>query len=138
MSRKKAKPNGIQVPPQDDPSSVGQILVDMGLVTRGQLGRAVEMQERSSIEQLLGKLLVAEGHISNKQLDMALNAQAGLRSKKETDQAKAQAAIASENCSSVVLMSQALRRKSSTIRRATSEGHAAVTPAMLAKTGGDD
>lgn len=119
--------------PKDDPHSIGNILKDMGLLTEGQLSTVLELQDRSSIEVMLGKLMVAEGLISNKQLDIALRAQEGLRHEDKTARALGQAEVAEASCATVINVASRVRTKSSdTRRRITGDAYPAVE-GMLAK-----
>lgn len=80
--------------PKDDPTSIGSILVTMGVISKEDLDAAVEEQENLSVEHLLGKLLVANGICSAEQIEIALAAQQGMRSEEEHKQAVAIASIA--------------------------------------------
>ena len=114
-------------------SAIGEILVQMGAVTSEQLDDMVELQERSSIEVMLGKLLVAHRFITEEQLEVALNAQEGLRSKKVAKQAMAQMRIIQQSGESAVGVAQDFKaRARELIRKTTGSGHPAVTSKMLA------
>jgi len=118
--------------PKDDPTSLGAILLAMGIINSHQLECAVEEQADSSIEVMLGKLLIANGLISSDQLDMALSAQVGLRSRKRDVKAKAQAAIAEEGSAQVIALAASVREKSSAAKkRATGDTFPAVTAGLL-------
>ena len=65
--------------PQDDPSSIGNILLRMQLITQRQLDEVKEEQAQMQEDLLMGNLMVARGLITNSQLDIALAAQQGLR-----------------------------------------------------------
>jgi len=122
------------VKPADDPTSLGQILVDMGLLSEGDLKAVVELQERSTLDQLLGRLAVAEGLISADQLEEALSAQAGLRSKSRPRRALAQAKIVELSAALVKGAATRLRARATAERKSrTGQGYPAVTAAMLAK-----
>jgi len=122
------------IDPKDDSTSIGSILVSMGVISIGQLSRAMEEQKNSSQDVLIGRLLVASGFISNEQLEVALNAQTGLRSKKSVVRANAQANIAEQSSAAVVRIAGHLRRQSAETRKSrTGEGHEAVTDEMLCK-----
>jgi len=123
------------VKPADDPTSLGSILVDMGLLSRENLATVVELQERSSLDQLLGRLAVAEGLISADQLEEALSAQAGLRSKSRPRRALAQAKIVELSAALVKGAATRLRARATEVRKAhTGQGYPAVSAAMLAKS----
>lgn len=74
-----------QVPPGDyvraaeDETSIGNILIELGHVTQGQLSEAVEVQ-RSRVPEL-GGVLIELGFINPEQLDEALLRQRILRGK---------------------------------------------------------
>ena len=53
---------------QEDPTSIGNILLELGLISRLQLSEALRWQE----EHLLGKILVEHRMITQESLDMAL------------------------------------------------------------------
>jgi hypothetical protein len=119
----------------DDPTSIGAILIAMSAITPEQLVEAVEQQERSTLEHLLGKLLVADGHCTSEQLDIALAAQEAMRSKDKKRQALAVAEIATVRKRGTNGARQRLiERSASIVRKATGQGHPAVAPEMLAKS----
>jgi hypothetical protein len=78
-----------------DETNIGNILIKMGAISEDELSDAVEMQERSSIEVMLGKLLIANEICTREQISMALAAQKGLRSGDKPEAALAIADIAS-------------------------------------------
>ena len=100
------------IDPKDDPTSIGSILVAMGVITMDQLLVAIEEQTSASKDVLLGKLLVASGFISHEQLEIALGAQEGLRSKKKVHRAHASATIAERSSAAVVEIAQSVRKHS--------------------------
>jgi hypothetical protein len=125
-------------PAADDPTSLGCILVAMSAVTPDQLAEAVEQQERSSIEHLLGKLLVADGHCTNDQLEIALAAQEAMRSKDKRKQAMAVAEIAKHRKRGTNgARLRIIERSASIVKKATGQDHPAITPEMLAKSNSD-
>lgn len=118
--------------PHDDPTSLGAILLAMGVITSEQLNQAIQEQENSSIEIMLGKLLVANDVISGDQLEMALSAQVGLRSKKREYKARAQASIAEASSAHVIALASSVRAKSEFNRkRTTGEAFPAITDQLL-------
>lgn len=132
------KPN-----PQDDASSIGNILLSMGVISEAQLWDVLVEQQKLREDQLLGKLLVASGIVSVAQLEQAMTMQKAMRSKKPAEAALANAdvAIARHRRNSVIAMRERIERKShaivrETTRRITSQDHPAVGP-MLAKSEGD-
>lgn len=62
-----------------DPTSIGSILMKMGVVTRAQVEEVMEEQIRLREDALLGKLLVAKGYCTNEQFDLAMEAQRLIR-----------------------------------------------------------
>lgn len=124
--------------PSDDPTSLGCILIAMSAVTPDQLSEAVEQQRMSSIELLLGKLLVADGHCTGEQLEIALAAQEAMRSKDKRKQAMAVAEIATHRkrlANGARL--RIIERSASIVKKATGQDHPAITAEMLAKSSGE-
>lgn len=80
--------------PKDDPTSLGAILLELGLVTQEQLEAVVEQQRHMREETMLGVLLVHNGILTQTELDIALSAQRGMREDNRTNQALAVADIA--------------------------------------------
>lgn len=121
--------------------TVGEILIEMGVCTSGQVARAAEKQSKDAEDKRIGMYLVALGFISQNQLAHALNAQEGLRSGKRHLRALAQASIAEQSTASVTELAKHVRQRSSETRRKITGEHAPVggsvqPAAMLAK--GDD
>jgi len=85
-------------------STIGEILVQMKVVTEEQLGQVLELQERLSPEEMLGQLMVARGLIDPGQLEVALNAQKGLRSRSKHLRALAMASLAETSGAKVLTM----------------------------------
>jgi hypothetical protein len=102
--------------PKDDQTSLGNILVNMGLVSQDQLAEAVLEQQQTSIEVLMGKLLVADGVISEEQLQRALEIQQGLRSKHKYDRALAMSEVATFTHTRVVELASVAKSKVAEIR----------------------
>jgi hypothetical protein len=124
--------------PSDDPTSLGCILVAMSAVTPDQLAEAVDQQKRASIEHLLGKLLVADGHCTPEQLEIALAAQDAMRSKDRTKQAIAVAEIARHRKKKTNgARLRILERSASIVKKATGQDHPAITAEMLVKSNGE-
>jgi hypothetical protein len=113
--------------PEDDETSIGRILIAMGLCTPGQVSRVAELQKKSSTEDQMGMFLVAHGLISMKQLELALNAQEGLRSKAKHKRALAQAEIAKQSGSSVVKLADRVRGMATEVKRQTGTEFPAVS-----------
>jgi hypothetical protein len=110
----------------------------MSAITPDQLSGAVELQETSTLEHLLGKLLVAEGDCTNEQLEVALAAQEAMRCKSKTKQALAVAEIAKyRKRGNNGAQRRVIERSASLVKKATGSDHPAITPALLAKTNND-
>lgn len=77
-----------------DPTSIGSILLHMGLITDEQLWDALLFQKTAVLKQPLGDILVDCGYCTRATLDMAAEAQLGLRSEKKVDKAAAVATVA--------------------------------------------
>jgi uncharacterized protein with PIN domain len=122
--------------PADDPTSLGSILVTLGMITADQLAAVIELQERATLDHLIGRLAVAEGLITADQLDEALSAQAGLRSSSRSRRALAQAKIVELSAAIVTRCATMLKTRAVEIRRSrTGQGHAAISPVMMAAKG---
>lgn len=80
--------------PADDPTSIGCLLVTLGAVDDQQLHRAVELQQHTEPDQLLGMVMVANSMITHDQLEQAVKMQKALRGRRKDRQALAQAGIA--------------------------------------------
>lgn len=127
-----------KTPPDQDSTSLGQILVAMGACTSLQVTCAAEEQRKASEDRRIGMFLVAHGVVSREQLEAALEAQTGLRSKKRHLRALAQADIAEKSGDCLTRFALMVRHKSSEVKRKTTgSGHPAITAAMLAKSEGD-
>jgi len=100
--------------PADDPTNLGNVLIDMGFLTQDALTRA--LQERESLEVLMGKLLVAKGLISERQLQKALDVQGGLRHKDKYQRAMAVSEVAQEGNNNVVELASMLGMKVAGVR----------------------
>lgn len=79
--------------PRDDPSSIGNILLRMGLVTQEQLDAIKLEQETMREDLLMGNLMVVKGWITKEQLEVALAAQKGMRTGGRSGQALAVAEV---------------------------------------------
>ena len=107
--------------PEDDETSVGRVLIAMGVCSPGQVARAAELQRRATEEERLGIYLVAHGHISLEQLRMAISAQEGLRSKAKHKRALAQATIAQQSGAAVVRLADRVMGRAAEARRKTGQ-----------------
>lgn len=126
--------------PNDDTQSysLGVILAKMMKVAdHEEIVGAVEEQRRMSDEEVLGQILVARGVIDAQQLEVALQAQQGLRSKNKHERAMAMARLSEVSGGKIIEFAEALRKVSTECKRSTTgEAHPAITPEMLAE-GGD-
>jgi len=117
----------------DEDTSIGGILIAMGLVNDGQLAMAIHKHQEADRDTLIGLLLVSEGVITEDQLEEALSAQEGLRSWSRHKRALAQADIAQASGSALQKTMRRIRNRSAEVRReATGDSHLAITPPMLA------
>jgi len=115
-------------------STLGEILIRMKVVTEGQLDEVLALQERMSPEEMLGQLLVAQGFIDPEQLQVALNAQKGLRSKNKTKRALAMSQLAQASGSRVVAMVSQLEATSRECLRAYGRERTPEPALMMTKT----
>jgi len=76
-------------------STLGEVLVKMGAITKKQLCNAVDEQEKSSLDSRLSNLLVANGTCTKEQIEIAQAARIGLSSGFKHEQAIAISDIAS-------------------------------------------
>lgn len=125
--------------PADDPTSLGSILVTMGMITEDQLAEIVELQERATVDQLIGRLAVAEQLITADQLEEALSAQAGLRSKSKPKRALAQAKIVELSAAVITGAATRLRARAAEVRKAsTGQGYGGATASAMLVKGSDE
>lgn len=103
--------------PAEDATSIGNILISMGVISEQQLGAVLKEQQRLRQDQLIGRLLVAAGVISTGQLQRATDMQSSLRSKKPVQAAIATAdlAISRHRRQSVIELRQRIEKRSDEI-----------------------
>lgn len=128
--------------PKADPTSLGNVLLELSIITEEQLDQALQEQETLRGDDLLGKLLIANGACTEEEISMAMSAQESLRAKDKTKCAMAVADLAIERRrrDSVILRRNNLIEKGEEVRRSISGGDrapSAVSTTMLAKTTGD-
>lgn len=126
--------------PKDDPTSLGNILLEWEVITPEQLEHALKEQETLRGDDLLGRLLVASGACSEDEVTTAMSAQASMRSagKHRTAMAVADLALERRRRDSLIVRRGKLEEKSRQVARSiTGETHPAITAAMLAKPSGD-
>ena len=68
--------------PKGDGTSLGNILLEWGIITEGDLERALEEQRSLRGDDLLGRLLIASGACTEDDIKTAMTAQERLRRKK--------------------------------------------------------
>jgi hypothetical protein len=124
-------------PSKDDPTSLGNVLLELGIITQEQLDHALKEQETLRGDDLLGRLLIASGACTEEEVMMAMSAQESMRAKGKHKCAMAVADLALERRrrQSVIVKRNRLIEKGEQVRKSiTGDVHPAVTPAMLAKT----
>ena len=115
-------------------STLGEILIRMRAVTEGQLDEVLALQERMSLEEMLGQLLVAQGFIDTEQLQVALDTQKGLRSKDRTKRAMAMSQVAQASGLRVTAMVSRLEATSRECLRAYGREHTPEPSTVMTKT----
>jgi hypothetical protein len=123
--------------PRDDDTSIGAILLQLGILTPEQLEIALEKQHNSTFEERLGMVLVHIGFCSAEDVDLALSAQRSVRSAKEGDRDRQRAVaaidLAISRKRSNGARSNALQRGVEFIKHQTGDAFQAITPELLAK-----
>jgi hypothetical protein len=109
----------------------------MGAITEDQLVEAIERQENSTLEQLLGAVLVHCGFCSKEDIDTALSAQESMRSGKKVRHAMAVADLAIYRKTTNGARDRAIASGARFVRSASGSDYQAITPEMLAKGSGD-
>lgn len=125
--------------PKNDPTSLGNILLEWEVVTKDQLDQALKEQETLRGDDLLGRLLVASGACSEDEINTAMSAQSSMRAAGKHKQAMAVADLALERSRRDISNRRGrLEEKSRQVTRSiTGEAHPAITGAMLAKPSSD-
>jgi len=75
----KTKKQEPKVSPCDDPTSIGNILIELGFITREEFDEKIRKFQEAKIETLLGQFLVIEGGVTPQQLERALMRQVKMR-----------------------------------------------------------
>ena len=120
--------------PKTDSTSLGNILLKWQIITENQLVKALEQQETLRGDDLLGRLLVANGACTEDEIKTAVKAQTSLRSTNKSKQALAVADLALERRrrKSLFQRRERIAAHAKTLERSiTGDAHMAVTPAML-------
>lgn len=119
---------------RDDETSLGSILVELEIITEDQLKQALERQERSTIEQMLGMILVHDGVCTKEEIELALSAQKSMRhGNKSLQKAVAVLDLAIHRKKSNGARDRAVRKAAAFVKSQTGQEYQAVTASMLAK-----
>lgn len=122
--------------PKEDPTSLGNILLEWGVITKDQLKQALEEQQHLRGDALLGRLLIAAGACGEDEIRTAMSAQISMREVGRHKSAMAVADLALERRrrkSLIVRRNNLIERGEQVRKTITGDGHPAITPAMLAK-----
>lgn len=121
--------------PRDDPTSLGNVLLELELITQDQLDQALQEQRDLRGDDLLGKLLIANGFVSVEEIEIAMSAQAGMREPRKSKRAMAVADLAIERRrrKSMIIRRCNLLEQAEQVQKSLSDDYPAVTAAMLAK-----
>lgn len=90
-------------PGEDGRTSLGNVMLLLDLITEDQL-KAVQELVDDDPEMIIGKVLVAQGVITDEELEVAMSAQAGLRSSKRRHRASVEMEIAKVKTSKVAIL----------------------------------
>jgi len=126
----------MSVDPKEDPTALGNILLEWGLVDQEELNIALEEQRSLRGDDLLGKLLIANGACAEEDIEVAMSAQASMRSVSKAKQAMAVAdiALARQRRDSVFTRRARMQESAKRLQRTiTGDEHPALTPEMLAE-----
>lgn len=121
-------------PPEtnDIATALGTLLVKMGVLSESDLASAIALQETADEDALLGHQLVAHGVCTAEQIDVALKAQAQIRSADRSDAAMGVADIAAYRRHTTHHARRNLvLRAQEVVRKATGQGYPAI--AVLTK-----
>lgn len=121
---------------REDPTSLGNILLEWDVITPTQLDDALQQQETLRGDDLLGKLLIASGACTEEEVTTAMSAQASMRAagKHKCAMAVADLAIERRRRKSVIARRDRIVAQAERVERSiTGDQHPAITPAMLAK-----
>jgi hypothetical protein len=119
----------------EEPTSLGSILLRWKIITKDQLSKALEQQETLRGDDLLGKLLVANGACTEDEIKTAVETQRGLRGSSNSKRAMAVADLAIERRSRKSLFDRRprLEAQARTLERSiTGDAHPAISATMLA------
>jgi hypothetical protein len=118
---------------QEDETSLGNVLLRMGVIKEGDLRAAVKLQQDQ--DRLLGKLLVMTKIISEEELEEAVRTQADLRHRHPARGARAVARIATRRVRSVLELGTQIAELGEAVTRKSQTGTG--FPAVVACQAGD-
>jgi hypothetical protein len=81
---------------ESDPTAIGTILLQMGVITEAQLYAVLDYQKSTVLNKSSGEIFVSFGFCDPEDVEAALEAQNGLRSDNLPRQATAAAAVATQ------------------------------------------
>lgn len=122
--------------PTEDPTSLGNILLEWEVITEDQLTQALKEQENLRGDDLLGRLLIASGACSEEEVRTAMSAQSSMRAagKHKCAMAVADLAIERRRRESMIIRRNNIIEKAEQVRKTiTGDQHPAIATAMLAK-----
>lgn len=122
--------------PQEDPTSLGHILLEWEVITPAELHEALKQQETLRGDDLLGKLLIANGSCTEEEIATAMSAQASMRaaSKSQRAIAVANVALGRRRRQSLVDRRNRIVAQAECVRKSiTGNTRQTTTPVMLAK-----
>lgn len=120
--------------PKDDETSLGAILLELDIITPQQLQAALDRQANSTIEQLLGMILVHDGACTKEEVELALSAQKSMRNgNRDVKKAVAVLDFAIHRKKSNGARDRAVQKAAAFTRSQTGQEYQAVTASMLAK-----
>ena len=121
--------------PQGDPTSLGNLLIDWEIITKDELEYALREQATLRGDDLLGRLLVANGACTEDDINMAMSAQASMRAanKRECAMAVADLAIERRRRDSLVVRRNNIIEKAAEVERSLGNGkrQQSVTPSSI-------
>jgi len=127
-----------------DPTSIGGILISMGVLTPEELVEVLLEQEQLRKDHLVGRLLVASGKVSRAQLERAMRMQQAMRDKSKPQAAIAMAdyAISQHQSQESIEASKRLQHKSHLVlnrarRISSQDGFPAIGPMLRSLAGAE-
>jgi len=120
---------------KEDRTSLGNILLDWGLVSRDQLDHAIYEQKTLKGDALLGKLLIANGFCTETDIVEAMVAQASLRAagKHQAAMAVANFALKRKRRDSIVVQQDRIIKKGEEVMKSITDEYPVITGALLVK-----